>query len=80
MRFRGNLAGPPQAFLERRWWADAPMNGGYYPFADGALTQPERVAPAWPEGSHMNARVTVTVKVDVAAILLRLAAIIALLT
>ena len=43
------------------------------------MTQPERVALAWPEGFKMNLRVSITLKIDLAACLYGLAAIIALL-
>jgi hypothetical protein len=73
---QGNLAGPPKAVLERQWWADAPVNGGHYPF-DGTLdaTLTGRAA-VWPEGSPMRTRYTVEVRINVAACLFGIAAII----
>jgi hypothetical protein len=55
------------------------MNDGFYSF-DGALTQPLRVAPAWPEGFNMNLRVTVTIKVEIAISVLGLTALLWLLS
>jgi hypothetical protein len=70
--------GPPEAVLERQWWADAPMNDGSFSF-DGALTQPSRVAPAWPEGFAMRPRITLEIRINVAACLFGIAAIIKVL-
>jgi hypothetical protein len=71
-----NHAGPSKAVLERQWWADAPMNGGYCPFDrtfDITLTG---YAAVWPEGFSMKPRITVAIRVNIAACLFGIAAII----
>ena len=51
------------------------MNGGQT-VPMGRFTQPQRAARAWSEGSTMRTRITLCIKVNVAACLFGIAAII----
>jgi hypothetical protein len=77
---KGSHAGPPTTFLERQRWADALMNERLRPRSDEALERnPYGLRRRDPRASSaMKPRITITVKIDVAAILSRIAFIVAL--
>jgi hypothetical protein len=65
--------------LARRWWADAPMNDGLF-VRWGAIATLMGAAPGVARGFHMNLRVTITIKFEIAATAYGLAALLWLLS